>query len=210
MKSVLLYPTYFPCIAQMVAVAQASEVIFETDDNYQKQTYRNRAYIAHSNGKLLLNAPIKHTKDGGHQKTRDVAFEDAFPWREEHWKSIRNAYSTSPFFEYYEHDLVPLFSRTETLLLNHNLTIFETLCEMIGFEPAISKTEHYEKETTANDLRYLVNAKRKDEFNLQPYTQVFQNSHGYLPNLSILDLLFNEGPNTLNYLESQNLNFHVT
>ncbi|OAB81477.1 WbqC family protein [Cochleicola gelatinilyticus] len=207
MKSVLLYPAYFPCIVQMVAVVQSSNITFEVEDNYQKQTYRNRAYIAHTNGRLLLNAPIKHSKNGRHQKTSDVQFEKAFPWREEHWKSIQNAYRTSPFFEYYEDDLAPLFKQPESFLLKHNFTIFETICELIGFDPIYSKTTVFEKEPTYTDLRYLVNAKLKKTFQLQPYTQVFEAGHGFLPNLSILDLVFNEGPNTLNYLESQELNF---
>jgi len=80
MKKILLYPTYFPSIEQMAAIAQAENAVFEIQDNYQKQTYRNRAYIAHSNGKLLLNVPIKHNKMGQRQKTKDVLVENDFPW----------------------------------------------------------------------------------------------------------------------------------
>ena len=72
MKTILLHPSYFPSIEQMAAVAQAESVVFEVEDNYQKQTYRNRTFIAHSNGKLLLNIPIKHNKTGKRKKTKDV------------------------------------------------------------------------------------------------------------------------------------------
>lgn len=204
---ILLHPSYFPSIAQMVAVAQATKVVFEMDDNYQKQTYRNRAYIAHANGTLLLNVPIKHTKDGRRQKTRDVHIENDFPWQSHHWKSLQSAYRTSPFFEYYEDDIAPLFHEKATELMEHNLKAFHLLRELIGIEIPIEYTSEYFKNPDQKDLRYLINAKKEKEHPLETYTQVLQANHGFLPNLSILDLLFNEGPNALNYLESQRLDF---
>lgn len=205
MKKILLYPTYFPSIEQMAAIAQAENVVFEVQDNYQKQTYRNRAYIAHSNGKLLLNVPIKHNKMGQRQKTKDVLVENDFPWQEQHWKSLQSAYRTSPFFEYYEDDLEPLFKDAVTGLLAHNLKIFELLSELIGIEAEISKTQTYKTHPEIRDLRFLVNAKRVSSFEAEPYTQVLEANHGFLPNLSVLDLLFNEGPNALGYLKSASL-----
>ena len=101
MKKILLHPAYFPSIIQMIAVTQAEHVVLEIEDNYQKQTYRNRTYIAHTNGKLLLNIPIRHVKNGNRQKTKNVIIENDFPWQSHHWKSIQTAYKTSPFFEYY-------------------------------------------------------------------------------------------------------------
>ena len=199
MKTILLHPSYFPSIEQMAAVAKADKVIFEVEDNYQKQTYRNRAYIAHSNGRLLLNIPIKHT--GKRRKTKDVVVENDFPWQEQHWKSLQSAYRTSPFFEYYEDDLEPLFTETVGNLMEHNLKIFDLLCELIGIDVEISKTTSFEKNPDITDLRILVDAKRKTDFKAEEYTQVHQANHSFLPNLSVLDLLFNEGPNTLNYLE---------
>ena len=111
MESILLHPTYYPSIEQMAAIAQAKNVVFEAQDNYQKQTYRNRCYIAHTNGTLLLNIPIKHSKGGNRQKTKEVVVENAFPWQKEHWRSIQNAYRTSPFFEFYEDELHPFFTQ---------------------------------------------------------------------------------------------------
>ena len=204
---ILVHPTYFPSIVQMAAIAQANAVAFEVCDNYQKQTYRNRCYIAHTNGTLLLNVPVKHSKDGTRQKMVDVIAENAFPWQKEHWKSIQNAYRTSPFFEFYEDELVPLFNCEINGILDHNLRIFETLSELIGIEVAISKTETYQVNPEIKDLRHLAVAKSKIQYPLQPYTQVLEAQHGWLPNLSVLDLLFNEGPNSLNYLETQQLNF---
>ena len=191
----------------MVAVAQAETVTLETADNYQKQTYRNRCYIAHTNGTLLLNVPVKHRKDGVRQKMSDVVVENAFPWQKEHWKSIQNAYRTSPFFEFYEDELAPLFHNKVEGLLDFNIHIFETLADIIGLEISTTKTTHYEKTPEIIDLRHLTVAKNKKEYPITPYMQVLEAQHGWLPNLSVLDLLFNEGPNTLNYLESQELVF---
>lgn len=204
MKNILLHPAYFPSIETMAYIAQADKVIWETEDNYQKQTYRNRAYIAHSNGALLLNIPILHKK-GKRQKTRDVLTVQDFSWQKQHLKSLQTAYRTSPFFEYYEDDLLELFTQQATNLMDHNFRIFEILCDLIGLETEISKTTSYKKDTNFMDFRFLVDAKRENQFQNQPYTQVLEEHHGFLPNLSILDLLFNEGTNTLNYLQNQEL-----
>ncbi len=206
MESILVHPTYFPSIAQMVAVSQAEKVVFEVAGNYQKQSYRTRAYIAHSNGKLLLNIPIKHT--GKRQKSKEVMVENDFPWQSQHWKSLETAYRTSPFFEFYEDELYPLFNEPAERLLDHNIRIFNTVCELIELEVPITYTQEYLKEPENNkDLRYLAKAKNQKTFNLKPYKQVFEANHGFLSNLSILDLLFNEGPNTLNYLQQQEVQF---
>lgn len=205
MKTILLLPSYFPSIEQMAYVAQAEKVVWEVEDNYQKQTYRNRAYIAHSNGRLLLNIPIKHSKDGNRQKTKDVRVENDFPWQEHHWKSIQSAYRTSPFFEYYEDELEDLFLVPCENLMDHNLNVFQILCDLIGMDPECSKSTSFEREPEIMDLRFLINAKRQSDFQTEPYTQVLEANHGFLPNLSILDLLFNEGPNSLNYLNKQML-----
>lgn len=186
----------------MAAVAQAEKVVFEVEDNYQKQTYRNRTYIAHSNGKLLLNIPVKHSKNGNRQKTKDILVENDFPWQDHHWKSLQSAYRTSPFFEFYEDDLEPIFTEKVERLMEFNLNIFNILCEIIGIDIEVSHTTEFEKKPEIDDLRILVNAKRKSTFKCEKYTQVHEANHSFLPNLSVLDLLFNEGPNTLTYLEN--------
>ena len=205
MKEILLYPSYFPSIEQMAAVTQTEKVIFEVEDTYQKQTYRNRTYIAHSNGKLLLNIPIKHCKIGTRQKTKEVLVENDFPWQEQHWKSLLSAYRTSPFFEYYEDDIRELFSKPFENLMAHNLKIFDVLCELIGIDIEVSKTASFQINPEIIDLRFLINAKRKSDFKTTPYIQVHEANHPFLPNLSVLDLLFNEGPNTLSYLMDSSL-----
>ena len=131
MKTILIHPTYFPSIVQMAAIVQAKNIVFEVSGNYQKQSYRSRAYVAHSNGKLLLSIPVKHSEDGKKLKTKEVQVENAFPWQIQHWKSLESAYRTSPYFEYYEDDLKPLFFNKVTSLLEFNLKVFDFICELL-------------------------------------------------------------------------------
>jgi len=207
MKSTLLHPAYFPSILQMAAVAQSKKVIFEAKDNYQKQTYRNRTYIAHSNGILLLNVPILHIKNGLRQKSKDVRVENNFPWQTQHWKSLQSAYRTSPFFEFYEDELSPIFHYKVDSLFEHNLKVHELMCELIGLSPEFGYTEIYENDITSIDARVLINAKSKFDTIFAPYKQVLQPEGEFIPNLSILDLLCNEGPNAIEYLENIPLDF---
>jgi hypothetical protein len=205
LNTILVHPTYFPSIAQMAAMVQASHIVFEVNDNYQKQTYRNRTYIAHSNGKLLLNIPIKHTKSDIKQKTREVSTDDSFPWRSQHWKSLQSAYRSSPFFEFYEDELFPFFNESINSLLDLNIKSWNLVCELLEISKEYSFTESYQIDTDILDLRPMVNAKSEPDYPLQPYTQVLQDKHGFLSNLFILDLIFNLGPNALHYLEQQKL-----
>ncbi len=204
MDSILLHPTYFPSIVQMAAIVQAKELVFEVSGNYQKQSYRSRAYIAHSNGKLLLNIPVKHTK-GKKIKSKNAQIENAFPWQVQHWKSLESAYRTSPYFEYYEDDLKPLFFKPVNSLLEFNLKVFDLICELLDIDVSYSFTEEYLKTPPQKDLRFLANSKLKNEIPLQPYVQVLGKNYDFIPNLSILDLLFNEGTNAVSYLEAQDL-----
>lgn len=207
MQQLLLHPCYFGPISQFVALAKAPEIIFENEDNYQKQTYRNRMYIYGANGKLLLNIPIKHTGEKKqHQKYRDVRIENDFHWQKQHWKSLQSAYRTSPFFEFYEDDFEPLYSRKYDFLLDFNYDCLEVALESLQMEVDFQKTTTFESEpASVIDGRYLVNAKSEVSYDFEAYTQVFVNKKGHLNNLSVVDLIFNEGPNALNYLSRQDI-----
>lgn len=200
----LLHPVFFPNIAHFAAMLSGAFQL-EREDNYQKQTYRNRTYIYSANGMQMLSVPIKHTvHPEGHRKYKDVILEDNFNWKKQHWKTIQTAYRTSPFFEFYEDDLAPFFEKKHHRLYDMNLESIELIAESIQAELDYTFTESYEsKPKSAIDLRPLVNAKNPTGLLFDPYTQVFDDRHGFIPNLSILDLIFNEGPNTLNYLEGQ-------
>ena len=202
----LLHPTYFGNIAHFVAMVNAKETTFEVDDSFLKQTYRNRTYIYGANGKLALNIPVIHSQKN-RLKYRDVKIFNEEKWQSLHWKSLLSAYRTSPFFEYYEDELLPLFTEKADFLLDFNLKCFEVICDCLQLELNTSKTKFYQKIISdKTDFRFLVNAKKETPQQFENYTQVFGNKHGFIPNLSILDLLFNEGPNALNYLESQTIN----
>jgi len=204
--NLLIHPTYFPTIAHFVAVANAKTITFETADNFQKQTYRNRMFIYGANGKLLLNIPVKHNKEGNKTTYYNTEIENIEDWQKQHWRSIVSAYKSSPFFEYYQDEIKDTFFTPQTSIYQLNVAIFKIICECIEIDSTIEFTSEFIKEyntETHTDLRTLARSKKETPVKLVKYTQVFGDKHGYLSNLSILDLLFNEGPNTLNYLEQQ-------
>jgi hypothetical protein len=201
----LIHPTYFPSIAHFVSIAKTDSITFEVFDNYQKQTYRNRTNIYAANGKLTLSIPVVFSQKN-RQLYRDLKIANDYKWQDIHWKSLESAYKTSPFFEFYEDELQPLFKTKEQFLLDFNLKCFEVISSCLQLEISTNKTTTFQK--VVNDkinFRNLINARKEKDYNFDKYTQVFSNKHGFISNLSILDLLFNEGPNALNYLESQKL-----
>lgn len=207
MTNVVLHPAYFGSILQFSVLAKADKVVFEDDDNYQKQSYRNRQYIYGANGKLLLNIPIKHTPaGGGRQKYKDVKMENQFDWQTNHWRSLEAAYRTSPFFEFYEDELVSLYEKKPKFLLDFNYECLQRVEDCLQLVISSGKTNEYMRsyaeDEDLTDYRNLINCKRKVHTDIPVYHQVFEDKYGFLPNLSILDLLFNEGPNSLNYLEN--------
>lgn len=203
---ILVHPSYFPSIATFAAIVQ-HEVVWEAHDNFQKQTYRNRCYISTDKGKHMLNVPIKHVGgQEGRQKYVDVGTENSYNWKKEHWRTLETAYRTSPFFEFYEDELRPLYEDSEDSLYDFNLKTIETIADCIGLAIPTEKSEKYEvSPATLFDARFLVEAKKERNWNMGSYAQVFEERHGFIPNLSVLDLLFNEGTNTLSYLKSLSL-----
>jgi hypothetical protein len=202
----LLHPTYFPSISHFVALAQAESIVFEIEDNFQKQTNRNRTYIYSPNGIQLLNIPVKHSKES-HQKTKDIKIETDFDWQKQHFKSLEAAYRSSPFFEFFEDDLRPIFEKKHTFLLDLNFESLAILSKCLRFKIDYTTTIEYFPEiapNTARDFRALVDGK-KDRSLFEPYTQVFDDKHGFINNLSVLDLLFNEGKYAMDYLKNQKL-----
>lgn len=205
MAQVLLHPAYFGPIDQFVAFAKADEVIFENEDNYQKQTYRNRQFIYGANGKLLLNIPVQHAHKGEkHQLYKEVKIENNFHWQRDHWRSLQTVYRTSPFFEYYEDGFAPLYEQKQAYLLDFNYRCLEVVLTALSLDISFSKTTEYIKRPeNLTDLRKLIVSKRENPKNQTRYAQVFEEKHGFLKNLSILDLLFNEGPATLEHLKNE-------
>ena len=202
--NVIIHPSYFPSISHFAVIAKADVVTFEMEDNFQKQTNRNRMYIYSPNGVQLLNVPVKHSKEA-HQRTKDVKLETAFDWQKQHFKSLEAAYRTSPFFEYFEDDILPIFQKKHTFLMDLNLETMSIVSKCLRLDFDYTETDEYFHEVNdKTDFRNLINGK-KDTSVFEPYTQVFGEKHGYLNNLSILDILFNEGRYALEYLKKQQL-----
>ncbi|MCF6279939.1 MAG: WbqC family protein [Flavobacteriaceae bacterium] len=200
----LFLPTYFAPISQYVAIFKNKEIVFEVEDNFQKQTYRNRCNIYGANGKLTLNIPIIHN---GKQKTKDVKIDNSSLWQKQHLKSLESAYYSSPFFEFYMDDLFPLYEQKSAFLLDFNLKCHEFIMNALQSEITYSKTDIYEVSPKIKDCRNLAIAKHEKNYNLNSYFQVFNDKHGFMPNLSVLDLLFMEGTNSEIYLKNQKIIF---
>ncbi|NHF61146.1 WbqC family protein [Flavobacteriaceae bacterium TP-CH-4] len=205
---VLLHPAYFPNIATTAVMVQ-NEAYWEVWDSFQKQTYRNRCHICTDLGRHLLSIPIRHVGGThGRQLYKDVRIDNSYPWQRQHWRTLETAYRTSPFFEFYEDDLLPLFKTEHEFLLDLNLKTIFLICECLQIAPPLAKTESYQTNPKSyRDARFLVNAKKSIDLSQEPYVQVFGDRHGFVGNTSVLDLLFNEGPNALSYLKAQPTSF---
>lgn len=202
---VLLHPTYFPNVAHFVAMLQAEHIVFEVCDNYQKQTYRNRTSIFGANGKLNLNVPVIYSQKN-RQLFSEVNISNDESWQTQHLKSLESAYRTSPFFEFYIDDLIPLFELEFTNIMDFNFKCLEAIFDCLQLTFSYTKTRHFElNPKDIVDARPLVNSRKEIPQHFNSYAQVFDLKHGYLSNLSILDLLFNQGPNTELYLNAQTI-----
>lgn len=184
-------------------MAVQHDICWEVWDNYQKQTYRNRCYISTDQGKHLLSIPIQHTGGAeGRQLYRDVRPDNQYPWQRQHWRSLQTAYRSSPFFEFFEEEFAPLYHRDFDFLLDFNFQIIETISRCLELDMASEQTTGFSIEIdTMTDARFLVNSKKEPLAELKEYHQVFQDKHGFVPGLSVLDLLFNEGNSALEYLQ---------
>ena len=204
MNNILIHPSYFPSISHFVAISQCDLVTFEMDDNFQKQTNRNRMYIYSPNGIQLLNIPVKHSKTA-HQKTKEIKIENDFDWQKQHFKSLEAAYRSSPFFEYFEDDIASIFQKKHSFLMDLNLETMAIVSKCLGLEFDYNETtEYFHEAKDITDFRPLINGK-KDTAVFEPYTQVFEEKHGFINNLNILDLLFNEGRYAMDYLKKQEI-----
>lgn len=196
----LFIPTYFSPISQYSEIIKADEIVFEMEDNFQKQSYRNRCYIYNSNGKQLLSIPVKHINKEGRKKTKDTLVENDFPWQDHHFKSLKSAYRTSPFFDFLEDDIAPIFHKKYKYLQDVNIDTFLFVKDTLQLDQTFKKTNSYQTESVTRDFRVLADRKHQPKKTIEPYIQMFDDKHGFLPNLSILDLIFMEGPNTISYL----------
>ena len=198
--NLLIHPNYLPAISQLKLIIDSKKLIFEINDNFQKQTHRNRTYIYGANGLLLLSIPVIHSQKN-RKKFKDVKIAYDYDWLTQHLKSFQISYRSSPFFEYYEDKLVDLYLRREKYLYDFNLRSIDVLFDMLQINLEYDFTKGY-SEQYSDILDYRNNYKKlNSSFKIKEYTQVFESKHGYIENLSALDLIFNEGPNAINFLK---------
>lgn len=200
MNEIVIHPSYFVDVISLVHIHKANFLVLETQDSYVKQTYRNRTYIAAANGKLALNIPIIHQKKGHSVPYKGIEIDHSQNWIATHLKSIKSAYYSSPYFEFYQDDLEKLFQEVPTLLIDWNLKTLDFLLEHLKLNKEVRTTQEYQNDSLANQL---ITAKGEPIMILDSYIQVFQEKHGFLQPLSGLDLLFNLGPAAGSYLKSQ-------
>ena len=208
MKTALLSSTYFGPIQWYQKLHRYDECLIECHDNFIKQTYRNRCVIPTTNGVQALSIPV--TCPDGYQLSKtpmqDIRISDHGNWRHVHWNALCSAYGESPFFMYYEDDLRPFFEQKWTFLIDFNMAITEKMIELLDIQPSIRLTDSFVPLTPStdnsaashvfDDFRDVIRPKHPGpdtDFSPRPYYQVYQQKHDFQANMSILDLLFNEG-----------------
>jgi hypothetical protein len=195
---ILLSTAYLPTV-QYVSKFLLGPVLIESQENYQKQSYRNRCYIYGANGKQCLVIPVKKLH-GENNPVLKIEIDYCSNWQKIHLKSIESAYKLSPFYDYYADDIKTCFEKKTPHLFQWNLDLLLTMLQMLGIENIPALTETWEKEPAhGQDLRLYIHPKSKKskpdaQFIEVPYQQVFQERYGFIGNLSVIDLLFNEGP----------------
>ena len=215
MKTALLSSAYFGPVQWYQKLHRYDRCLIEQHDNFVKQTYRNRCIIPTTNGIQALSIPVSCPQGSQLSKIpmRDVRISDHGNWRHIHWNALCSAYGESPFFDYYQDDLRPFFERKWTFLFDFNMEIILKMVELLDIQPKISLTtaflsdasmaENATENSLIDDFRDVIRPKHPgldSDFMARPYYQVYQQKYGFQPNMSILDLLFNEGNEAILWL----------
>ena len=200
MKEVFLSTAYLAPVSYYSVLQLYDKTVIERHCNYIKQTYRNRCIIASTNGLLPLSIPIEKPETLKAQ-TKDIRIAQHGNWQHLHWNAIISAYNSSPFFEYYEDDFRPFYEKPFHFLFDFNEELRVLICDLLDIEPIVSYSEEYLPQQTF-DFRELIHPKKEfisslPDITCKPYYQVFQQKYGFQPNLSVIDLLFNMGPESL-------------
>jgi len=200
-KGAVLPLFYLPPVAYFSKlITYKPDILIESQEHFPKQTYRNRANICSPDGVLSLTVPVvKGSKV--HTKVKDVKISYDFNWQRLHWMSLETCYRRSAYFEYYEDDFAPFYQKQFTYLFDYNQQLLQLLLKFIKIQLPLQYTETYEAQyPELNDYRDAMSPKKEYEFEQKPYFQVFEERNGFMKNLSIVDLLFSQGPQTINYL----------
>ena len=208
MSTVLLSTSYFGPVQWYQKLNRFDDVLIEQHEHFLKQTYRNRCLIATTQGTQALSLPVEAAEGGqalSKTEIKDVRISNHGKWRTEHWNALQSAYGESPFFEFYEDDIRPFFEQRWDFLFDFNLAITEKLCELLDIHPHIGETAEYVSTLSEHtkDFRSIIHPKHPQadpDFHPRPYYQVYKEKFGFQPNLSILDLLFNMGNESILFL----------
>ncbi|KQC00931.1 WbqC family protein [Pedobacter sp. Hv1] len=202
MQSSAIFPLFYLAPVSYFTALKSNDYNFllENQEHFPKQTYRNRATISSPNGTLDLIIPVvKGAKL--HTPTKDVKISYDSKWQRLHWLSIQTCYRSSAYFEYYEDGLVPFYEKKYDFLFDYNLDLLNWLFKQLKINPELALTETYEKDIAEGlDYRNQFSKKTIHEIETKSYFQVFSDRNEFIPNLSIVDLLFNQGPQTKSYL----------
>ncbi len=209
--NVLLVTSYWPNLHYFFYVLNASIINIEQFDNYSKQSYRNRTQILSANGILNLSIPIKKNKSEKAVNSIEISYKE--DWQKNHWRAITSAYKNSPYFDFFEEDLKVFYSNKYNLLIDYNTDQLKFIVKVLKQKKNIQLTKQYESNPdSVIDLRTIIHPKQSylsDKLVAnkldQSYYQTFENKISFTPNLSILDLLFNKGLHTIDYLKSIDL-----
>ena len=209
--NVLLVTSYWPNLHYFFYVLNASIINIEQFDNYSKQSYRNRTQILSANGVLNLSIPIKKNKSEKVVNAIEISYKE--DWQKNHWRAITSAYKNSPYFDFFEEDLKVFYSNKYNLLIDYNIEQLKFIIKVLKQKKNIQLTKQYESNPeSVIDLRTIIHPKQSylsDKLVAnkldQSYYQTFENKISFTPNLSILDLLFNKGLHTIDYLKSIDL-----
>ena len=204
-NTVLLSTAYLPTIEYILQCIRSQKVLIEQYETYQKQTYRNRCIIATANGLLHLSIPIKKP-NGNHTITRDIEIDNGTRWNQVHWRAIASAYTHSPFYIHYQELFADVYKQPTKYLTDFNTQLLTIIFKILKTELSLSFTSEYRNLPDGLiDLRNAIHPKQEKDYPGKPlvfaeYTQTFSNKYAFIPNLSIIDLIFNEGPDAVDYL----------
>ena len=201
MQAAYLSTAYLAPVLYYSKLTAYDEIYLETDENYPKQTYRNRCHVASANGVQTLTVPVEKSSTIK-TPTRDIRISNHGNWRHLHWNAFVSAYNLSPFFEYYADDFRPYYEKKYTFLLDYNEALRTMICSLLDIHPNVIPTAKYAP-FVENDFRQAIDPHHSlpdEQYTPCRYYQVFRDKHGFLPNLSIVDLLFNKGPEAVLFL----------
>jgi hypothetical protein len=197
---ILVSTAYLAPVEYFSLICRAHEVFIEKEENYVKQTYRNRCYILSAHGPQLLSVPVYL---GSQHKTllKDIRIDYSKRWQQVHLRAITASYSASPYFQFYFENIERVISKKTAFLVDLNTELTETILRMLRIQTELKFTSQFETPSESEyDFRYAISPKQKSTFRVKEYLQVFNNGNGFVQGMSVIDLIFNMGPEAVEFL----------